>query len=90
MKKRSGLPFIIALVFMSLLECSTKELSYKVTIYRPEKKIYYNVSNLKYSPVQYSSSGNLVYASKILEFYRQPNNQHVIVGEDWIAEENFK
>lgn len=68
---------------------SDQKKSYKVTIYYPEKKIYQNVSDLKYD-LYFSRNNDQPLSSRIIEFYEQPNNRHIIIGDGWIAEENFK
>jgi len=62
---------------------------YKVTIYQPEKKTYNNVADLKYDTYYRKSSGQ-IHSSRIIEFFEQPNGRHIIIGDGWIAEENFK
>ena len=63
--------------------------TYKVTIFKPEKKIYNNVSQLNFQ-MFFDPGTNNAYSSKVIEFYEEPNKRHVIIGEGWIAEENFR
>ncbi len=63
--------------------------TYKVTIFNPEKRVYTNVSNLDFG-IFLKTATNQPYSSKIIEFYEEPNKRHIIIGEGWIAEENFK